>query len=75
MIDNTLKLSKKMRKEIGRELWHARQDCNLYIYQVVKRTHIPIDLIDAMELGKATDIEALRKLLKLYGKEMKFCFE
>ncbi len=64
MIDNTLKLSKKMRKEIGRELWHARQDRNLYIYQVVKRTHIPIDLIDAMELG-----------LKLYGKEMKFCFE
>ncbi|MBQ8481907.1 MAG: hypothetical protein IJ532_05185 [Alphaproteobacteria bacterium] len=75
MIDNTFKLSKQIRQEIGRELWRARQEKHLYIYQVTKRTKIPIDLIDVMELGKATDINALQKLLKFYGKKMRIVFE
>ncbi len=75
MIKNTLTFDKKMMLQIGHELWLARQEKHLYIYQVAKRSRVPIDLIDIMELGKAIDVTALKKLLKFYGKQINICFK
>ncbi|MBQ8481860.1 MAG: hypothetical protein IJ532_04950 [Alphaproteobacteria bacterium] len=75
MFNNTVELNKKIRMQIGHELWLARQEKHLYIYQVAKHSRVPIDLIDIMELGKAIDVTALKKLLKFYGKQIKICFK
>ncbi len=75
MIDNTITLDKNTIHEIGKELWFARQERHLFIYQVAKRSHVPIDLIDTMELGKAIEANALLKLLHLYGKKMRIMIE
>ncbi|MBQ9035043.1 MAG: hypothetical protein IJ099_03650 [Alphaproteobacteria bacterium] len=75
MINNTITFDKNTLQEIGKELWLARWERHLFIYQVAKRSHVPIDLIDTMELGKAIDANALLKLLKFYGKKMRIMIE
>ena len=74
MISNTITFDENTMHEIGKELWLARQK-NLFIYQVAKRSRVPIDLIDTMELGKAIEANALLKLLKFYGKKMRIVIE
>ena len=75
MINNTIKFDENTMHEIGKGLWLARQEKHLFIYQVAKRSRVPIDLIDTMELGKAIENNALIKLLKFYGKKIRIVIE
>lgn len=61
--------------ELGAQLWRMRQQKHLYIYQLAKRTRVPIDAIDAMELGKMIDYYMLRKLFKYFGIKMHIVLE
>ena len=68
-------LDKTSLKQLGCELWRLRREHNLLLRQVEKRTGIPANIIESLELGRFLQYGYYRKLVEFYGKEMHIVLE
>lgn len=62
---------KAVRKALGRELWQKRQERNLSLAELSRKTGLPAKSLDRGELGRGVPVYVLIKMVLFYDKKIK----
>lgn len=63
--------TKKIRKAIGKELWHLRQQKNFSLAEVSRCCELSPKIMERVELGRGVPIYVLIKMITFYKQKIK----